>query len=57
VQWFGRVPHGKESRCFVGSYRSGLEKAMLRGREKRDAETTRVKAATDAKASRFNKCV
>ena len=33
MQWFGRTPHGKESRCFVKSYRSGLEKPMLRGRE------------------------
>jgi hypothetical protein len=51
------MPHGKESRCFVGSYRSGLEEPKCAG-AKREAEATRVKAVTDAKANAgLGKCV
>jgi hypothetical protein len=51
------MPHGKESRCFAGSHRSRLEKAMLRARKK-EAEAMRLKAATDEKADAGrDKCV
>ena len=51
MQWFGRMPHGKESQCVVGSDRRRLDEVILRGREKEEAEATRLKAATDAEAN------
>ena len=52
------MPHGKESQCVVGSDRRRLDEVILRGREKEEAEATRLKAATDAEANAGRgKCV